>query len=132
MQETFRQLIRYGIAGSANTALGYTVIYVLMLVSVPPVLSNLVGYAAGLVLAFVLQKRWVFRSKADISREMAKFLAAFVLCYLANLGTLAYLLHQTDVSPYLAQAIAGFVYLIFFFALSRYVVFESNRELIGE
>ena len=131
-QETVKQVLRYGIVGSANTVIGYTVIVALMVLSVTPILSNLAGYAVGLAVAFVLQKRWVFRGRDGIFREIVKFLAAFVLCYLANLGTLAYLIYKTNVNPYVAQAIAGLVYLTFFFALSKYVVFERTRGLVRE
>ena len=40
--------------------------------------------------------------------------------------------NKTNVSPYVAQAIAGLVYLTFFFALSKYVVFERTRGLVRE
>ena len=61
------QLHRYSMVGLLNTLLGYGVIFALMALSISALVANAVGYAVALVLAFVLNRQFVFRRPlADI------------------------------------------------------------------
>ncbi|MGL4491886.1 MAG: GtrA family protein, partial [Tannerellaceae bacterium] len=61
--QTLRQVVKYGVVGLANTLFTALVIWVCMeLFLWDPVVSNVVGYAIGLINSFVWNRRWTFRS----------------------------------------------------------------------
>ena len=63
--KTVRQAIKYGIVGVSNTLITALVIWVMMKgLHCSDVLSNVVGYIAGVVNSFIWNKQWTFQSQA--------------------------------------------------------------------
>jgi putative flippase GtrA len=123
------QLLRFAAVGVLNTGVGYAVIFACMyLVGLGAVTSNVIGYAVGLVVSYVLNRTFTFRSAAAPSRcEAARFVLTFLLAYLVNLAVLVLLIRHTVLNGGLAQIVAGGVYFGLFFVLSRYYVFADVR-----
>lgn len=106
------QFVRYCIVGALNTMVCLGVIFVCKsLVGVNPYLSNILGYAAGLINSFLWNKQWVFRTHGGYSREALRFLAGFALCYVMQLAVVFAL----NTSPF-----GKFEFDIFGFVLSGY------------
>lgn len=106
------QFVRYCIVGALNTMVCLGVIFVCKsLVGVNPYLSNILGYAAGLINSFLWNKQWVFRTHGGYSREALRFLAGFALCYVMQLAVVFAL----NTSPF-----GKFEVGIFGFVLSGY------------
>lgn len=106
------QFVRYCIVGALNTMVCLGVIFVCKsLVGVNPYLSNILGYAAGLINSFLWNKQWVFRTHGGYSREALRFLAGFALCYVLQLAVVFAL----NTSPF-----GKFEVGIFGFVLSGY------------
>lgn len=106
------QFVRYCIVGALNTMVCLGVIFVCKsLVGVNPYLSNILGYAAGLINSFLWNKQWVFRTHGGYSREALRFLAGFALCYVMQLAVVFAL----NTSPF-----GKFEVDIFSFVLSGY------------
>lgn len=119
-----RQLSLFSFAGVINTAVGYAVIFSGLALGFSPYLSNLAGYALGLMCAFFLNKTVVFTVRGKSKQQAGRFLASFLVAYAANLAGLhAGLLAGFD--TVLAQLMAGFVYLVVMFFLSRRWVFKE-------
>ena len=58
-------LLRFGSVGAVTTALDFTVFTGLTkLAALPPVPSNLVSYSCGIVLSFLLNREWTFRTES--------------------------------------------------------------------
>lgn len=118
------QLSAFAVTGAANTALGLLVILIMMLgLGLSPWLSNILGYAAGLCLSFVLNRWWTFREYAS-GTPVGKFLVAFAISYAANLAVLAAILHIWPEKRALAQICALGTYSVLFFMLCRLFVFR--------
>lgn len=115
---------RFASAGVFNFALGYTCIFALMFLGANPLLSNVVGYAVGLIASFFLSKRWVFEASGKARHEAIRFAIAFAVSYLANLGVL-WLAVRFGVWPYAAQVLAGVTYTLSMFAISSQWVFQE-------
>ena len=65
MEETVKQAIKYGIVGVSNTVITAVVIWIMMkLFGCSDVVSNMVGYVAGVLNSFIWNKQWTFRSSA--------------------------------------------------------------------
>lgn len=123
-----RQLLRFAFVGIANTALGYAVIFTCMyLAGLGAVASNVAGYAVGLVVSYVLNRNFTFRSAAAPRREIVRFVAIFLIAYLANLGVLMLLIRHAGMHEGVAQVVAGIVYFGLSFVLSKYYVFAQSR-----
>ncbi len=83
----FVQALKYGIVGVGNTLLTLGIIWLMRDVfGTSLVLANIIGYVAGFINSFVLNRSWTFQSKADWRVGFIKFFAAFVVCYLIQLG----------------------------------------------
>lgn len=116
------QFVKYCIVGALNTMVCLGVIFVCKsLVGVNPYLSNILGYAAGLINSFLWNKQWVFRTHGGYSREALRFLAGFALCYVMQLAVVFAL----NTSPF-----GKFEVDIFGFVLSGYGIATLLGNLV--
>lgn len=117
--------LRYALVGLLNSAVGFGVILALTWIGIAPVISNVLGYAAGLAIGFALSRSYVFRSAARPRAEMLRYLLAFAFSYLLNLSILVCATRYTALPPIAAQlaAIAG--YVVAMFVCSRFYVFSK-------
>lgn len=121
-------LVRFGLAGAVNTAVGLTVIAGLDLgFGVEPHLANAAGYAAGIGLGFVLHRGFVFKDDGHIGRTGAKYLAAVAVAFVAN-QTVLFAARQVYSDMALgrlaAQLTAMATYTLTLYALCRSWVFR--------
>jgi len=122
------QFSRFLVVGVLNTVLGYSVISACMyLAGMSPEISNVAGYAIGLVASYVLNKSYTFNSKRKNSREIIRFLAAFGAAYPANFAILFFLIHEIGTSKGLSQIYAGVVYMCVQFIMAKYFVFTDSH-----
>ena len=120
-------VLRYCVAGLANSVLGFAVIAACMSgLGLPPLLSNAVGFAAGFLLGYVLHRTYTFRSSVAHGRGLPSSLAVTGLGYAANLAVLSWLIGR-GVDPLLAQALAVASYVAITFVLGRLFVFGPGR-----
>jgi putative flippase GtrA len=125
------QFSRFLVVGLFNTLLGYSVIFACMyLARIVPEISNVAGYAVGLIASYVLNKNYTFNSKTNNPQEMIRFLAVFGIAYVANLAMLSFLIHKIGVSNGLSQIYAGTAYVFVFFAMNKYYVFTNSRSVL--
>lgn len=80
------QFLRFVLVGGMNTLVTLIVIVVCKsLLGVNPYLSNLLGYAAGVINSFFWNKAWVFHSNGKITSEATRFLIGWGICYTLQL-----------------------------------------------
>lgn len=120
-------IAKYSLAGVLNTVVGYGVIFACMAAGVRPLLSNITGYAVGLVLSFVQNRYWVFRSAGSMSGDALRFLSAFLVSFALNLLTLQALL-SFGINPYVCQVAAGCVYVGSGFLINHLFVFRKRKS----
>ncbi len=124
--ETVRQAIKYGIVGVSNTLITAIVIWVMMKgLGCSDILSNIVGYAAGVLNSFIWNKRWTFQSDAGWMSSGFRFLVAFGICYLLQLGVLMYLNAHLSIDPYYNQLLAMVFYTAINFVMNKFYTFKS-------
>jgi putative flippase GtrA len=125
--DLFKQLVRYGLVGVANTAVGLGVILILqMLLGLDPYSANAGGYAVGLAVSFLLNRAWTFQVSDRPAGRLSRFMLAFAISYAANLGTLTLLIDPVGMVA--AQAVAVVVYSTIFFVFCRVYVFAPQRQ----
>lgn len=122
-----RQALRFGLVGLANTAVGLGTIFALKaLAGWGDVPANIAGYALGICVSFVLNRRWTFGHRGSWPRALARFLALFGVCWVVNLLVLLALRDRLGVDPYAAHVGGMVVYTVLFFLGSRLVVFRPE------
>jgi putative flippase GtrA len=117
---------RFVLVGLANSLTGYSVIlFFQFVVGLSAVVSNACGYLLGMVLSYLLNRRFTFNTRRNHRSGIPLFLAAAALSYLANLLVLsAFVRLVPTIAPALAQALAVGSYSVSFYLLSRHVVFK--------
>lgn len=81
-------IVKYGLVGVINTLITGIVMFTLMNVfSVSLRLSNIIGYIAGFINSFILNKTWTFKSRnSSILHQFLKFSGVFAVCFLLQHG----------------------------------------------
>jgi putative flippase GtrA len=83
------RLVRYGVSGLASAATQYGVLVLLVEgFHVWPVGASTAGFVASIVVSYVLQRRWVFRSAASHAAAGSRFLAVTAVAFALNAGIL--------------------------------------------
>lgn len=118
-----RYLLFYLIVGALNTLVGFGIIFTLMYLGNDPTISNLIGYICGIMFSYFMNKSLTFKSKNKSKLEFIRFIVAMLISYLLNLTTLKLALNSS-VDPYISQIIAGFIYTMSGFLISRFWVFK--------
>jgi putative flippase GtrA len=123
---SMKQLSRFVAVGLFNTVLGYFVIFGCMyLVKISPEISNVAGYAVGLVASYILNRKYTFNSKQNQLNEIVRFLAVFFVAYASNFVVLIILIHGVGVHEGASQILAGLIYVIASFIMNKYYVFKA-------
>lgn len=128
------RMAAFSLVGLANTVVGVSVIAIAHLLGASPVLANVFGYGAGLLVSFSLNSRITFQRRMVDRYAFARFLCAFAIAFLANI---AIVLVVTDVLQQhgLLASLAGVpLYTFVFYALCEHWVFrhphaDSREEL---
>ena len=124
------RILKFGSVGVVNTIIGFGVILLAMTAfKIPPVWSNVIGYACGLSVSFVLNSRFTFSDRGRPGwGAVFKFLTAFAIAYGLNISTLILLLMSGRELAVIAQLIAMCVYTFSFFLLSHFFVFRGLEK----
>jgi len=67
-------MIRYGAVGLVNTGVTALVIFLLKLTGIHYALYTLAGYAVGITVSFILNRKFTFKSKERTGLQAMKFL----------------------------------------------------------
>lgn len=118
-----KYLLFYLFIGVLNTLVGFGIIFTLMYLGNDPTISNLIGYICGIIFSYFMNKSFTFKSKNKSKLEFIRFIIAMLISYFLNLLTLKLALNSS-VNPYISQIIAGFIYTVSGFLISRFWVFK--------
>jgi putative flippase GtrA len=126
-------LTRRGLTSSGvrapDTAVGLTVIFLVKwLTGLGDVVANVAGYAVGLTVSFVLNRRWTFRFEGHALSALLRFVFVFAAAYAGNLLTVLFLIGVLGVTSNLAQTLGIPPYTLLFYAGSRCYAFARVRN----
>ena len=135
------QIIKYGLVGIVNTLLTAVIIWIVLFLfsginnrTPLPVsilfLANALGYTAGLISSFVLNRNWTFESKANGKNSFVRFFLVFLLCYSIQLVVVWWLNKEVPgISAYVCQLVGMAVYAVLNFTLNKYYTFGYKNAL---
>jgi putative flippase GtrA len=99
-------LIRYLLVGVVNTLVGLGIIYLAMYFQhMDLASSNALGYATGIMVSFILNKKWTFASQDHVVYSFLRYLLVLGVAYAANLATILFANTHFYLNPYLSQAL---------------------------
>lgn len=117
------EIIRYFIAGVANTAVGYVTFLLLLHEGRwSPLYANAGSYAVGLTVAYVLNLLFVFSHSSHSFGAILRFLVGFAISYAVNIGVLQLMLSEAQFMPEYAQLFAMVSYTVSFYLFNKYFV----------
>jgi putative flippase GtrA len=116
---------RYLLAGAANTAVSYVLLAV-ALQWLHYLLAYTLAYAAGIVLAYMLQSRYVFRVPLRW-RSALRFPLVYVVQYVIGVAVLAALARMVSWPAWLTALVVIVVTVPIGFMLSRVVLTTGTR-----
>lgn len=123
------QVLRFGTVGLVNTAVGLFAIYVLMYVfDANLLIANASGYIVGLLVSFLLNRTWTFRSDQRTTVVLLRYIAAALFSYSLNFLIVLYGDMYSLVNQFLLQIIGISFYTISMFILCRYFVFAARSH----
>ena len=120
------QFPKFVFIGIINTIIGLGIIYLLIYGGFNNYISNIIGYTVGLLISFILNKYYVFKSspgKHRVYNQFIKFIFIFFIAYATNVFVLFISLDY--MTSYLAQLIAMLVYTSISFVLNKAFTFKD-------
>lgn len=124
--------LKYLMVGAVNTVAGFAIIVLcLEILHLQPVPSNAIGFAAGLVISFLLNRSFSFRSSVPIGPGLARFVAVAAAGYLLNLIALLAGEEVLHVGTYPSQILGVVTYVLVVFFASRKLVFGDSAPNSG-
>lgn len=124
-----KQLVRFSFAGLANTILGYILILLALHYGVHDYFANVIGYIAGIMLGYFLNKRFVFEDKISEKKDrFLRYIIAVACSYSLNLGVVSIGLALGFNGSPMVHLVAMVFYSATLFILSKYFVFTDDIE----
>jgi len=120
-------LFRFLLVGGLTTAMNYLLFVGLTQAGLHHLAAATVGWAAGLIVSFVLNKRFTFevRTRAD-AREVSAFVGGYLLQLLLGLAVYWVLIDGLGLTPSAAFVLNLAVVAAFSFAFMRRAVFRRT------
>jgi putative flippase GtrA len=121
------RLFRFLIVGFVNTIVGLLVIYACKwLLGMGDISSNMVGYGIGIIIGFMLNKRWTFEHSGKLAPAFLRYLAVLASAYLINLTVVIYAINSLHLNGYLSQALGVIPYTVINYLGSRFFAFQKT------
>ena len=124
------QFIKFGIVGISNTLLTFAVYTLLLKVfGVWYIAASAIGFAAGTVNSFLLNRRWTFRGHVGDALTPVRWTVVQCCGLGVNEGLLYVFVHDARVDKLLSQAFATAVVTITTFLANRAWTFRTHTPL---
>lgn len=135
----YSEYVRYAIFGVLNVFVTWIAYAVFVIIGIDPVISNGLSWVVGVIVAFICNKLWVFRStsmeRGVVGREAVKFfgeriftgifaIVAFYVLY--NMGINQFIF---GLEGFYAKIITSVLEIILNFVISKYYVFRLEKSL---
>lgn len=128
MRPALAPVARFAAAGLLNTMVGFTGIVIALWLRFGDVPANLIGFAAGLSVGFIVNRKWTFRAEGQTNpAEIVRYLLAFGVSWGLNIAIVLMGIRLGMAGSAWVQFTAIGAYSAVFFALSRWFVFTGKQ-----
>jgi len=134
-QNTVRLLLefgRFGIVSVIRAILAILIVFVpYNLWGVNYVLCNITGYSIGLLVGFILHRKWTFRSHGNWNAEVMPYLVIFGAGFLVNIVLLFLFAEGIELNKNVSQVIAICGFTTTNYLGNKFWTFSERRESAG-
>lgn len=128
LPEAARQFIRFCLVGLLNTAVTYfSFLLLFKCLRVPLYASNAISYVLGLINSFFFNKKWTFGSAGFKAKELALFIAVFLVSYGIQFAFFAFM-HHLHWREEIAQLLGMVVYTGIGFVGNKFFTFKEGPQ----
>ncbi len=120
------QLSRYAVVGLASNAVGYLLYLLLTYVGMGHKSAMSLLYAVGVAQTFYFNRTWSFRHQGRLHGAFARYVLAYALGYLLNLGLLWLAVDRLHLPHQGVQAGAIVLVAVCLFLMHKYWVFAPT------
>ena len=127
-REELGRLIRFGLVGVLNTAVGLGTIYLLQNgLGWDYRIANIIGYCLGITTSFIFNRAWTFKSTdTRVARQGVIFLLVVGVCWGMQFLALIVMVETLGISKELAQPLGMVVYTALHYPGNRFIVFRQR------
>jgi len=123
-----RQFIVYAICGGTGVAIDLATYTVLIHQHWNYQLANAIGYAAGTLASFLLNRHFTFRTYDRALQRLALFFGTALVGYLVSSALLYLMVSMLLWSPLLSKLATLAVVLVLQFSLNRAITFRASMD----
>ena len=123
--------IRYLLIGSWNTIFGFGSLVILKLTFMPPlntVAAVTIASVVSVIQSYVMQRKFVWRSRNEIHKEFTKFIVIAISQYFVSLLLIIYLVDHRKFPLLPTQFIVSLTLVAITFVLMRSWTFASHHQ----
>lgn len=117
----------FSLVGLANTVVGVCIILIARVLGANPIVANIFGYGAGLIVSFTLNSRITFQGRSVNRYTMVRFLGAFAGAFLLNITAVLAVADMLRQRGLLASLVGVPLFTVAFYLLCEYWVFRRSR-----
>lgn len=119
------QIIKYAFFGGFGVLTDIIFYFLLVSNEVNYQLANFVGYFAGTLISFFLNRSYTFKVKDKVIQRIIKFFLVAFLGYICSTGVLYILIELIELDKMLSKLITLFFVLIIQFTLNKKITFKQ-------
>ena len=120
------ELGKFGIVGVLRTIIGLIIIFIPHNIwGVNYILCNIVAYSVGLIVGFILHKKWVFKSNRIWNKEAIPYFVTFCIGYIINMILLILCAEKFMLNKNISQVIAIFGFTTTNYLLNKFWTFRN-------
>jgi putative flippase GtrA len=120
------RVLKFGVVGVVNNAVGYGLFVVLSLAGVGHVEAMTASYLVGMAISFWGNRSWTFGHRGSIWSTVSRFVAANLIGYAVNFVVLNAFVTGAGVPQIPAQLVATAIVAVCTFTLMRMWVFRLS------
>ena len=96
----FEQALKFGVVGLGNTLLTLIIIWIMKeLLGYSDILSNITGYAIGIISSYIFNKQWTFKSSVGWKKSSIRFFFISGICWVVQWGVVRFLIYYCPDNP---------------------------------
>lgn len=128
----YQEIIVYVIFGVLTTAVNLAVYFGLKYIGVYYLISNITAWIAGVLFAYVTNRKYVFYSKItgakEIIREMALFFAGRLFSGAADMILMYTCVDLLKFDDGISKIVINIIVIIINYLVSKLIVFKDNQK----
>lgn len=122
----YREILVYGIIGLLCSGLDF-VVYTLLCLSIPFLLSNIISTHCGIICSFFLNRHYNFKVKDKVGVRFLSFYLIGLLGLLISEVLLHLMVNILSLDPLLSKIVTIVVVALIQFVLNKYISFRKTN-----